>query len=275
MARLMGTMAIEQVPKNNSSVEGVIVNRNYKYNLYQSNDLKEFEGINEVPISQKVRLPYYNTLSLLLFHLQTMYGIIEHSTNSYQDNIVKLLVFNSVELTFNSDKSFIELDWSSSTLNDMVADSIVAMLLNIDCSPVSVKITSSSCNHSHNHAKSFDAEKDIVHNTDDLKYEKLNPIGENTELKFEMEDIEDLDTSKQDSEFPLNFKNEFLDINCRVDPSLIPEELADFLCEQFAIVEMSTDKEYLLIKEQFDSEDYSAKIALSNLVPSLINFYRN
>ncbi|OMJ14331.1 Endoribonuclease ysh1 [Smittium culicis] len=260
MARLMGTLAVEQVPKNNTVIEGVIVERNYKYNLYQSDDLKEFEGINEVPILQKIKLPYHNTLSLLLFHLQTMYGNIKRSTNSTLNNVINLKVFNSVNIILKESEFSIDLEWFSSTLNDMIADSIVALLLNIDCSPVSVKITSSPCSHSHS---------DISD-----KHQKMSgPITSNSpSKKSSINIIDSRSVLEEGVNQPLSpfidgvneNKDDYL--SCRTSPEVIVDELADFLSEQFAVVEFSPDKSSLLIKEKYENTSYSAKIRLSDLV---------
>lgn len=43
------------------------------------------------------------------------------------------------------------LEWTGNSVNDMVADSVLAVILNIESSPASVKLTKSDHTHSHSH----------------------------------------------------------------------------------------------------------------------------
>lgn len=45
------------------------------------------------------------------------------------------------------------LEWTGNSVNDMVADSVLAVILNIESSPASVKLTKSDHTHSHTHGQ--------------------------------------------------------------------------------------------------------------------------
>ncbi|PVU89408.1 hypothetical protein BB561_005371 [Smittium simulii] len=261
MARLMGEMAVEQVPQN-KIIEGVLVQRNYKYNLYSSIDLKEFEGISEVPIKQTIKIPYHNTISLLLFHLQSMYGHIETSLKSGEilGDAVKINVFESVDLKYSKNNNEVNINWFSSTLNDMVADSVMALLLNIDCSPVSVKITSQPCGHSHNsagcHGDNHTVKPNIVTEDESTNFKtENNTVVKDTSVDTELK----LDNSSLKSE--INLENDqdlkFLESKnvvaypsynySRVSTELLRGELCELLLEHFNIVELSEDKQNINI----------------------------
>ncbi|PWA01388.1 hypothetical protein BB558_002517 [Smittium angustum] len=239
MAKMMGKMSIEQVSKNNTPIEGVIVERGYKYNIYEVSDLKEFEGINEVPVKQNINLTYHNTLSLLLFHLQTMYGTVSYINDSENENCnqkisngqTKLKVFDSVNVTYISKEHSIKLEWFSSTVSDMVADSIIALLMNIDCSPASVKITSSQCNHDHGESST------CVH-TETIKEGSKEEGGkEGKELENEIID-----------------KSGFIGSTFRVEKDSIVDEVFEFFKEQFMFVELSKGRDVLYVKNEGDKE---------------------
>jgi cleavage and polyadenylation specificity factor subunit 3 len=51
------------------------------------------------------------------------------------------------------------IQWSSNTSHDMIADSTLALLLGIDSSPATVKLTTHSHSHSHSHSHVDDSEK--------------------------------------------------------------------------------------------------------------------
>lgn len=48
-------------------------------------------------------------------------------------------MFNSVSITTVADTHTVTLEWDSDPINDMIADSIVAVVLQADSSPASVK----------------------------------------------------------------------------------------------------------------------------------------
>ncbi|PVV05229.1 hypothetical protein BB560_000254 [Smittium megazygosporum] len=256
IARMIGKVAVENIQQD-SIVEGILVEQNYSYNLYSSLDLNEFEGIKEVPIKQMITVPYYSTLSLLLFHLQSMYGFLDtkisgdKSPNS--DSPVVITIFDSVQIIYTKNTESVDVQWVSSTLNDMVADSVMALLLNIDSSPASVKITSESCSghtHTHTHIHKPDIENSgLVSGKEETKEFLINSIPENfcvnkdadTEMK---EAVGALGDYTSDISFlgKENFSSITQTFNySRIDPSFLKTEIFELLSEQFPAVEFSKD----------------------------------
>jgi len=56
----------------------------------------------------------------------------------------------------HSDEQELTMEWESSSNNDMIADSCLALILGIDHSPASAKLTSHSSSHVHVHADAED-----------------------------------------------------------------------------------------------------------------------
>jgi cleavage and polyadenylation specificity factor subunit 3 len=75
-------------------------------------------------------------------------------------------VFDTVDVKeYNA--NHVVLEWTGNSVNDMVADSVLAVILNIESSPASVKLTKSDHTHSHTHGQPHKHGGD-----DDLKDEK-------------------------------------------------------------------------------------------------------
>ncbi|CAM9018295.1 unnamed protein product [Wickerhamomyces anomalus] len=64
------------------------------------------------------------------------------------------------EISVNLINGICTIEWTSGIINDTIADSVVAILLSVDSSPASVKLSSKSCDHDHS--------KDPTHLEDSL-----------------------------------------------------------------------------------------------------------
>lgn len=71
------------------------------------------------------------------------------------------------------------LEWTGNSVNDMVADSVLAVILNIESSPASVKLTKSDHTHSHSHGQPHSHKHG---GDDDLKDEKKEGDLDSTSL---------------------------------------------------------------------------------------------
>jgi Pre-mRNA 3'-end-processing endonuclease polyadenylation factor C-term len=67
-----------------------------------------------------------------------------------------------VSITKFSDTGHILMEWNGNSVNDMVADSVMSIILQAESSPAAVKATSSKCTHSHDHgAKTHVKDEDV------------------------------------------------------------------------------------------------------------------
>ncbi|KAI8319624.1 Metallo-hydrolase/oxidoreductase [Martensiomyces pterosporus] len=153
MARVIGGLA-SKVPQEGDRASGILVQRDFKYTLVDAADLREFNDIAPVVIEQQQIIPYHSSFALLKYHLEQMFGQLQQTTvksGSGETNVLR--VYDVVEISHSSSAAHVEVEWEGNAMNDMVADSVVAVVLNIECSPASVKLTRSSCTHSHGTTK--------------------------------------------------------------------------------------------------------------------------
>ncbi|KAJ1961975.1 endoribonuclease ysh1 [Dispira parvispora] len=168
-------------------LDGILVTKDYEYRIMDEQYLCEFTGLQPTEILQRQAIPYYGSLSLLRYHLEQMFGTVHQNTvgnhpvtcaehfgtdvyfkqmttqlpgdkmkqeaetaEKGSGSTTVLSVYEAVDVIHQPDEGLVELAWMGNYLNDMVADSIVAIVVNIECSPASVKLTRSECGH-HGH----------------------------------------------------------------------------------------------------------------------------
>ncbi|KAJ1987640.1 endoribonuclease ysh1 [Dimargaris cristalligena] len=179
-------------------VDGILVVKDYEYRIVDEAHLNEFTGLSTSEILQRQVVSYNATHSLLKYHLEQMFGVVEkisvqmnppnriEGTHQFDPSAqfhqfeascnvkakaetetetefgtpsgpspsadtssLVLRVYNTVDVVHKPELGVVELEWIGNYVNDMVADSILAIILNVESSPASVKMTKSECGHSH------------------------------------------------------------------------------------------------------------------------------
>lgn len=129
----------------------MLISKDFSYTLLDPKDLKAFTGLSTSTIIQRQSIPISVDWSVIRWHLEGMYGEVEDGQDS--EGRPSFTVMNAVQLTRLSETAA-ELSWTSTTSNDMIADSCLAILFGIDSSPATVKLTSAPHPHSHSHSHS-------------------------------------------------------------------------------------------------------------------------
>ncbi|KAJ3065490.1 Cleavage and polyadenylation specificity factor subunit 3 [Podochytrium sp. JEL0797] len=170
MAKAMGTLAKHPL-KQNTRVEGVLVSKDFTYRLIEPSDLPEFTDLVSATLSQRLVISSRAPLSLVRWHLEAMYGpcaAVEEDDDAF-------MVFGTVKVK-DLDNNRLLLEWDGNSVTDMVADSVLAIVLQAESSPASVKATRSAHKHSHGD------EEDHDHDHDDLpEKEEADDIPSTTE----------------------------------------------------------------------------------------------
>lgn len=125
-------------------------------NVMSPDDLNEFGGgLLTTVLTQRQSVPFRAALSLLKWHLEMMFGDIHETELSAESKGTVIRILDTVDIKQINDKpNQITLEWVGNAMNDMVADSVLAVILGIESSPASVKGTcacmdhdTSSCTH--------------------------------------------------------------------------------------------------------------------------------
>ncbi|KAF9928984.1 Cleavage and polyadenylation specificity factor subunit 3 [Linnemannia zychae] len=148
LARTIGQMAAS-FPEKDKLVSGVLVVKDFQYTIMDTSDLEEFVGLQTTSVVQRQIVPYHASFGLLKYHLRQMFGKIQELERDInkKESVRILETVDVKEYNVNH----VLLEWTGNSVNDMVADSVLAVILNIESSPASVKLTKSDHTHSHSH----------------------------------------------------------------------------------------------------------------------------
>ncbi|KAG9045211.1 endoribonuclease ysh1 [Tulasnella sp. UAMH 9824] len=155
VARAIGSLANNPPPANAESlISGLLVSKDYSYTLLDPKDLREFTGLSTSDVLQMVRIAIGCGWELVRWHLEGMYGFVQEGLGN-ENGARVMRVMGAVHVKHISETELM-LEWIASASNDMIADSVIAVLMGIDSSPASVKLTNSPHGHHHVEATSED-----------------------------------------------------------------------------------------------------------------------
>ncbi|CAG8436318.1 3039_t:CDS:10 [Diversispora eburnea] len=196
LAKTIGKLAA-RYPIEHQIVSGIIVSKDFQFNIMDSNDLKEFSGISTSAIIQKQTIAYHCSFSLLKYHLEQMYGPLKEVLD--EDSVPTLTILDAVKVR-HLNKSSVQLEWLGTSMNDKIADSVLAVLLNIESSPASVKKESYN---NDNNLMEID-EKDSINpkdnNSTEMMDSSLTPLSSRTAAEEYLRRQFGKAYSKQDSD---------------------------------------------------------------------------
>lgn len=153
LAKAIGSIA-DNPPKPGSTLSGLLVSKDFAYTILDPKDLAEFTGLSTSTIIQRQRVALNVSWEMTRWHLEGMYGSVQEGVDVEGRRTMRIM--GSIDIKQSASHELL-LEWVSSINNDMVADSALALLLGIDSSPASVKMTTRP--HKHDHG-SEEAEED-------------------------------------------------------------------------------------------------------------------
>lgn len=147
-AKAIGAIAAKP-PAQGDVVDGLLISKDFAYTILDPKDLTDFTGLSTSTIVQRQRVALAVSWDMVRWHLQGMYGRLQEGVDA-EEGLRTLRIMGAVDVR-QSARHELLVEWVSSIANDMVADSIVALLLGIDSAPSSVKMTMHGHNHHHHH----------------------------------------------------------------------------------------------------------------------------
>lgn len=137
-SQALGSLALT-APTPSSHLSGLLVSKDFTYTFLAPSDLRDFTGLSTSIIMQRQRLTVGVTWDLVRWHLRGMYGKIEEGRDA--EGTPTMRVMQAVDIKA-AGKFELAIEWVGSVTNDMVADSVIALVLGVDGSPASVKSAS-------------------------------------------------------------------------------------------------------------------------------------
>lgn len=133
------------IPKDGQVLTGILVEKDFHLSLVGASDLKEYTGLTTSIVMERQSIIVNAGSDLIRFHLEQMFGNIEVLVD--EKDKVEFKVMDAVTVIHS--KNLATIEWVGNIMNDAIADAVLGLLLSVDSSPASVKLSSKSCSHSH------------------------------------------------------------------------------------------------------------------------------
>ena len=124
MAKTLGKLA-NVPPKDGSVVSGILIEKDFTHHIVHPSDLNTYTQLSISSVAQRLTVPYSQNFENVKNQLSLMYDDIEETIHEEKPAIK---ICNALTIMYVSKESLL-LEWNSDPVNDMVADSIISLLM--------------------------------------------------------------------------------------------------------------------------------------------------
>lgn len=151
--KIVGGLATNPASKTDGSlVEGVLVGKDFEYQLMSTEDLPEYvQNMRKVQVRERQAVTCRAPLSLVEFLLVQLYGRKNVQRIDQTDDASAALLVNGTYYIRHPGKDTFIVEWEGNPVNDLVADAMVMLLAGAEASRVAVKATKSDHSHHQHH----------------------------------------------------------------------------------------------------------------------------
>eukprot|EP00118_Oscarella_pearsei_P007095 m.33584 g.33584 ORF g.33584 m.33584 type:complete len:691 (+) comp31847_c0_seq3:10-2082(+) len=129
--KVVGALALASAkPKNEGNISGVLVKKGFNYTLVSPSDLAAYTDLSPCVITQRQTVAFGPPLSVLKFYIKELAGNLEATMWRGKP---ALSVFNAI--TIVKDEDYLILEWEGNHVNDMYADAVLGVVLQIESNP--------------------------------------------------------------------------------------------------------------------------------------------
>lgn len=108
--------------------------RDFKYTIINEGDLEEYTpDLRNAQFDQKQFIPSRAPFSVVKWLCECMFGDVKEESKEC------LVIFETIRVWRDASTNIICVEWDGNHLNDMIADSIVGIVIQAESSPASVK----------------------------------------------------------------------------------------------------------------------------------------
>ncbi|XP_077147515.1 cleavage and polyadenylation specificity factor subunit 3 [Ranitomeya variabilis] len=129
LAKVMGLLA-DKKPEQSQRVSGILVKRNFNYHILSPSDLSSYTDLAMSTVTQTQAIPYTGPFNLLSYHLQQLTGEVDEIEVNEKEC---LRVFKAI--TVVKEESMVILEWVANPSNDMYADTVATVVLELQSNP--------------------------------------------------------------------------------------------------------------------------------------------
>ncbi|KAG8580210.1 hypothetical protein GDO81_007196 [Engystomops pustulosus] len=129
LAKVMGSLA-DKKPEQSQRISGILVKRNFNYHILSPSDLSSYTDLAMSTVTQTQAIPYTGPFNLLSYQLQQLTGEVEEIEVNEKDC---LRVFKAI--TVVKEQGMVILEWVANPSNDMYADTVATVVLELQSNP--------------------------------------------------------------------------------------------------------------------------------------------
>uniref|UniRef100_A0A8C8LL25 Cleavage and polyadenylation specificity factor subunit 3 n=1 Tax=Oncorhynchus tshawytscha TaxID=74940 RepID=A0A8C8LL25_ONCTS len=133
LAKVMGSLADKKCQQG-QRVSGILVKRNFSYHILTPSDLSNYTDLAMSTVKQTQAIPFTGPISLLASHLRNLAGDVEEVESAEK---ITLRIFKNVTLVHEA--GMVVLEWIANPLNDMYADAVTTVVLEVQSNPKAQK----------------------------------------------------------------------------------------------------------------------------------------
>uniref|UniRef100_A0A4W4F7V0 Cleavage and polyadenylation specific factor 3 n=1 Tax=Electrophorus electricus TaxID=8005 RepID=A0A4W4F7V0_ELEEL len=134
LAKVMGSLADKKCVQG-QRVSGILVKRNFSYHILTPSDLSNYTDLAMSTVKQSQAIPFTGPFTLLHSQLHHLAGHVEEVEAAEKTT---LRIFNSITLVH--DVNMVILEWIANPLNDMYADAVTTVVLEVQSNPKAQKL---------------------------------------------------------------------------------------------------------------------------------------
>ncbi len=150
LAKVMGSLADrESEPQEGEEVGGILVTQNFNSKIVSPQDLPTYTPLRLGSVKSKLHVPFSGKVTTLRLFLNEMFqGVTEEIVGGGVDGAECIqfgLHENQVNVTTGKSRGVAIVEWNASPVGDIMADSVVALLMHAQSSAASLRLTSAPC----------------------------------------------------------------------------------------------------------------------------------
>ncbi|XP_061651675.1 cleavage and polyadenylation specificity factor subunit 3 isoform X1 [Phyllopteryx taeniolatus] len=134
LAKVMGSLA-DQKCVQGQRVSGILVKKNFNYHILNPSDLSLYTELSMSTVKQTQGIPFTGPYSLLVCHLRNLTGDVEELDGTEKKT---LRIFQNITLIH--EVGMVVLEWIANPLNDMYADAVTTVVLEVQSNPKAQKV---------------------------------------------------------------------------------------------------------------------------------------
>eukprot|EP00940_MAST-03C_sp_MAST-3C-sp2_P000800 g800.t1 len=120
-----------------SGIDGVLVSRDFEVQIMDPQDIPTYTSLDTTDIFQRLHVPFHCTFEVLCDLLRRVFDDVREISSSSSSSVSKeVSIQDAINVTHDASKFSIQLRWTSSPMHDMLADSIVALVMELQMSHV-------------------------------------------------------------------------------------------------------------------------------------------